>query len=790
MMRGFWLAIFLTFWAAAVPAQTFGVKSGEHDGFTRLVVRLPDSVNWTVTRSDRNARLDVSAANARFDLTDLFTRIPRTRLQQARQSPGSLDLSLGCDCVVDSYRVNGGYLVLDIRGTPGPGSGSSQAWNSWARLGRTATSGGAIQDRIRLMQSTSALDRPFRYDPADVSMPMPVFPDRMVTSDSGQRPTGPVLPVVPSMERRPSASSEDMIDPLQQPLIDRAVAAGYGDALALSEDRLIEQMEHASDQGLLQRAPRSNYSAPDMGAVNGEQAPLPIGISSMSAIDRDFQELTENLEQSRGGGRCITSSRIALHDWGGQGSFEDEISSLRGGLVGEFDNLQPGPVRALAQAYLHYGFGAEARNALALLGSEEPEDEVLKTLSRIIDGDDVAMANPFADQIPCDSDAAMWAYLSVGDPKVSGLNVEAVLTGFARLPAHLRRHLGPRLSRQFSARGDVYAAETVMRASDRAGLEDGAPADMARAAIADLKGDEHAEETFLESAAVVSEQESPEALIALVDARFEDRSAIDPGYPELIAGYAHEYRRVEKGRDLRRVHIRSLALTNRYDDAFAELEQIRMQDGKAAATAMTQDLLTILTETGRDVDFMKHALAQARHDAFRWPEETGFAVAERLNGLGFATEAAAVLDDTAPPHPSEERRLLRAEVALALGEPGRALADLLSVTGPEADRLRSEALLISGEMQEAGTLLAAQDDPQVRDRGLWLSEDPDAAALVSDSRYAALTRAANDMAEITSVPDAEKPLATARTLLEEGEALRSAVSGLLNMVEIEQPPTN
>ncbi|WP_121060628.1 hypothetical protein [Chachezhania antarctica] len=784
-MRRFCLRIFLLVWAGCASAQTLDVTSGEHEDFTRLVVRLPESINWTVTRSDRSARLNVSVENARFDLDDLFTRIPRTRLSAARQSPGVLDLSLGCECDVESYRVNGGYLVLDIRGTPAPGD--SPPLRTWAQFGREEQVSGAIQDRIRLMQRSAGGDT-LRYGSNDAPARTPVYFDLSVTE---QRVAGPMdLPIVPAMEQWVHSDPRVADDPLEQPLIDRAVEAGYGGALVLSEDRLIDQMEHAADQGLLQRAPRNGYVAPDMASAGSNTAPLPIGITSMSVIDRDFQELTENLERSREGGRCVKSSMLALHEWGGDATFEDQISTLRGELVGEFDNVLLEPVQALARAYLHYGFGAEARHALALVEFEEAETDLLETMSRIIDGDAVSGANPFTGQARCETDAALWAYLAAADPDLQDLNVEAVLIGFARLPAHLRRHLGPRLSRQFSARGDIYAAETVLRASDRAGLDEGAPADLARAAIADLKGDDDAEETYLESAVTEAEEESPEALVALIDTRFDARAPIDTHYPDLIAGYAQQYRRVERGRDLRRAHIRSLALTNRYDDAFSELSLIREQDGNAAATSLAQDLLTILTETGRDVDFMKHALGQARENAFDWPEETGFLVAERLMGLGFATEAAAVLDDTAPPHPSDQRRLLRAEAALAQGEPSRALADLLNVTGPEADRLRSEALLISGEMELAGTLLVAQEDPQARDRGLWLTEDPDAAELASDSYYAGLMRAANGMADLASTPDEAKPLATARSLLEEGEALRSAVSGLLEMVEIETPATN
>ncbi len=49
MMRYF-LGVFLVFWATLVASETVDVRSGEHDGFTRLVFTLPGAnTKWSVS---------------------------------------------------------------------------------------------------------------------------------------------------------------------------------------------------------------------------------------------------------------------------------------------------------------------------------------------------------------------------------------------------------------------------------------------------------------------------------------------------------------------------------------------------------------------------------------------------------------------------------------------------------------------------------------------------------------------------------------------------------------------
>lgn len=109
--------------AGTTQAETVVARSGEHDGFSRLVMRLPDGANWALEQSGRAASLKIDSPSVVFDTSRVFDLIPRDRLQglSQRGTGQPLRLELGCNCEIRSYVQRDGYLVVDIRdGDGGP----------------------------------------------------------------------------------------------------------------------------------------------------------------------------------------------------------------------------------------------------------------------------------------------------------------------------------------------------------------------------------------------------------------------------------------------------------------------------------------------------------------------------------------------------------------------------------------------------------------------------------------------------------------------------------------------
>ena len=66
------LFLLLVWFSAASNAQTVVVRSGEHEGFTRLVVSWPNSEQWRLYRTPEGYDLVAHGKDVRFDLTDAF----------------------------------------------------------------------------------------------------------------------------------------------------------------------------------------------------------------------------------------------------------------------------------------------------------------------------------------------------------------------------------------------------------------------------------------------------------------------------------------------------------------------------------------------------------------------------------------------------------------------------------------------------------------------------------------------------------------------------------------------
>ena len=128
MMRRLILAALLVM-AGQASAQTAKVTSGEHDGFSRLVVELPAPGDWQFGRTVDGYALSVSAPPAAYDLAGVFKLIRRDRLAAIAvdASTGNLQIGLACPCYAIPFEFRPGIIVIDIRdGAPPDGSSFEQ----------------------------------------------------------------------------------------------------------------------------------------------------------------------------------------------------------------------------------------------------------------------------------------------------------------------------------------------------------------------------------------------------------------------------------------------------------------------------------------------------------------------------------------------------------------------------------------------------------------------------------------------------------------------------------------
>ncbi|NSY38765.1 hypothetical protein GKC28_10910 [Leisingera sp. ANG59] len=817
MWRAFATAAFLLT-SGAVHAQTIVTRSGEHKGFTRLVMRLPDGADWSLTQSGMTATVNIAAPEAVFDTSRVFNLIPRTRLQSlAQNAPGQpLRLQLGCDCMVTSYVQKDGYLVIDIRDggkpaakpqfssaatalpltTPAPETGYrfgfSQSAASDARLAlELAAAVAGEQERTQTAQSREKTERA-TADPAvasalaespvpnlkDVELPLPGRQARAEEVDS--EPDAAV-----AAEAIPARISETGLL-LDMDESERAAAVGE------SERRLLQQIGRAANQGLLtvtlDGIPAAETSAglDPLGGVGRPLDPL-AHISVTSAIDRETGLIAAMMDDSSEDSHCLKDRDVAIQDWGNENPFSDQVALLRSGLVREFDDVNPAIVHALARLYLYFSFGAEARSIMKFLPPEQqesPEVALVDTLAMLMDSTPLPVNHALSGQQRCDGDSALWGALADGAVKRSA-NTDAIQQAFSKLPVHLRVHLGPRVSKMFAEAGNHHVAEAVLRSVDRTGVEEVPEINLAEAAIAELEGDTETMAEELSSEVAERTGNAPAALIDLVGLSVKERKALSPDVPDLIASYELENRETELGADLRQALVASLALMGQFHEAFKELKSVSDRDGPIARAKALGPLMLLLTERADDVTFLQYSLEFSKQATPAEAAPVAAEVARRLLNLGFASQAQELLAKLALESDDETRRLLMAEAALDLDKPHRALVELMGLDGSEANRMRAQALWRNGEYGRAGEYLLAEEEPDAAARGFWHSENLGAIeAIGTDAAesFGPVASVTSHIGETAQDPIGLAPLAHARALVESSEGTRGGIADLLSQI--------
>ncbi|WP_281973305.1 hypothetical protein [Ruegeria faecimaris] len=102
--------------AGQAGARDISVRSGEHDGYTRLVVQVPPGTEWGLKQTKNGARLDIALPDAEFQTGAVFQRLSQNRLSAISQTnPGdALEMEFGCDCFATAFLHQNTMIVVDI----------------------------------------------------------------------------------------------------------------------------------------------------------------------------------------------------------------------------------------------------------------------------------------------------------------------------------------------------------------------------------------------------------------------------------------------------------------------------------------------------------------------------------------------------------------------------------------------------------------------------------------------------------------------------------------------------
>ncbi|MEQ8897802.1 MAG: hypothetical protein RID23_11975 [Roseovarius sp.] len=741
-MRWLFPAVLCMVWAGAAAGQTVTVRSGEHEGFSRLVFGLPARMGYEVMQSDREARITFERRGLQWRTDSVFDRVPRDRLTALDAPDGKrvVVLSLGCDCDIDTFWHGAAYLVVDIRDPSGDPEDTA------------ASAGGA-------------------------PVTLPLTPPRERPGNAGRMVSQGLdgIPRVNTPEGEPGAGRN---------------------SLSESRDRLIMQIGRAASQGLLspgfkmpsalaaEPAPEQVRAPPEPEVA--ESGPRPnLQLRAETSIDRDMSAVLMPGLGANGSIACLDPEQVDVSEWADERPFHEQLGPLRARLVGEFDKPDVAAVLGLARLYIHFGFGAEARQVLRELGDGATTEPVLSGMAVIVDTGHAGpvskrSVSSLSAQMDCAPTTALWSALSYPElPADAPLDVDAILRGFSDLPVHLRAHLGPGLARRLAQAGYEEGSRRVRRILNRTPETVTPEAALLEAEVA-LKEEGEEAEAELETIVAGNAEPSAEALLRLIRHRLARDAEISYETAQLAGAYAHEHRGQPMGEELTAAYLSALAASGAFGEAFAELAGAGPNDA-ASGAPIRSVLVDLLTRRADDYEFLQYALAEADAEAAapgRIDAETANAAATRLLALGFAEAAAAFATPDAAGDTGTERKLLRAEIALQQRRPRQAELALQGLTGAEANRLRAEARSVVGEHDAARRLFAGVGQEGEARREAWLAADWQTLAEDED-------RARSEIARLKlnppDAPEAEDGgvLARDRVLIDRSLETRDAVRALL-----------
>lgn len=716
----------LLFLALAQPVlgQTARVISGEHEGFTRLVVELPGLSGWTLGRTPMGYGFTPTGPEPPdYDLGRVWDLIPRTRLQSLRIDPasGALQLALACDCHVFPFQYRPGVVVLDIKdGPPPPGSAFEQAFS--------------LQPL-----AVPAPPDPAPPDPAPTVAGYDWLADLPAATDR----------TAPTMDLPELATGSVSLQPLR--------------------DQLLAQISRGAAQGVVDmQLPGKSTKVEDPGLTDLPWSQIHIG--EMPGV-----------EASAGGGdtepvvlaECAPEEMLDLPSWGEGKVPLDLLSAGRSGFMGEFDEVQIEAALQAVRTHLYLGFGAEARQYALLLPPAEapPELAYYRSMSHLVDGESDP-ATPFATMLPCDGAAALWAALALERlPLGPEVNVAAILRSFTALPAHLRQSLGAPLAERLLARGDADAARLIRDSMERAPHSD--PADIAHL---DAKAALHAD--LPEAAQVHAETAVAEAgsdiapLITLVEAHARRAEPMLPEAAATLQAVLGESAGRPDEAAIRRALALALALSGQTAEAFA-----------AAGPAVPEDLWRLAGQLAPDDAFLAQAVLAPDTGTPDFPLDLRAQIGRRLLDLGFADSAMLWLGGIVDSDPGAVR-LLAAEAELARGDAQAALRHLADLDLPEADPLRAQAHLGLGAYEPARKALLASGEADRAAR--LLAWERDWAGLSAEGEEP--WRAAADLLVSPPLKPEAGLLAAGNRLAEDGASARAAIAALLAAVPAPADP--
>lgn len=757
----------LVFVTPVWAAETVAVTSGEHEGFTRLVLRVKPSNDWSLKQGNRSAELIIAASDFTFNDSGIFNRIAKDRVLSTRtvEQNGSsvFRMNLACSCEVKAFEYLDTYIVIDIFDDEDGRDNvtelahetttqhrAPQLWTSgrdeFAHAAPSAISsvvpqaprffGTTMEDAFSEQTFIATLDTDISHDMAPDISTSDYETRENITEDEG--PASEHIDADDEPSDVQMATADDHMAPTEpehDPLVDERmtnaddhlmpkdelapIEEDLAETVAMARSQLLQQLTMAADQGLLDfdgpipldtAIDEPEEMEPDL--VVEHQDPEP-------SHPLDDRQLTVQSVYNRDAGAAAVMDLLAAHNtcptdesldiasWGSGENYSQEVSALRTVMLREFDEPDMAAVTDLVHLYIRYGFGVEAVTYLTDYDMI-PNRDLLADMAAIVDGNSATMEGPISNAMSCDGIAGLWAVVGTY-PAVDGPvgDVPSIISAFAEMPIDIRRMLGPRLVMAFLGRELLHEASIVSDILERAPGDHGDPHTLSLADIALDHGSVDEAEGLYQDLVEENTDLSIDALIRLADITLNEGRRMTSEVLNDLGAAADEARGTQKGTELRRLEALWAAELIGGRTALALLTEEISRDStteKTLKAAATEVLWGM--SLGGSPDYYVETVSEYSH--FIAEGAQGYSlrtkVARELLQAGLPNVALEMLQIDKDPDNSDGR-LVAARANLQMYRPDIALAVLADVTGDEARLSRVEANLGLAHFDEALTEL-------------------------------------------------------------------------------------
>lgn len=661
-MRCILMIIIFIISANNLYAQTITIQTGEHEDFSRVVMRIPSGASWSLVRTASGFGVNITTAKI-FDISNFWEKIPRTRILDV--SPGStnsqLNFVVGCECGLDAFLVSPTYLVVDIHDDTDINADFKQILTKRIVLQEVPEGGvSSSENDNKLFDGYGNFTAPSLDFSVDVqgNTAVNILPKiwnlNAVLKNYDMRSLIYKLPSHATLKNLSILSESILI--VENDIIEDLTNT-------VNQDLLLSSVDVINSREIIQsESAQSGFILSVDDEVNNNKVIIP-GLLVETVIERDKNLINRNLDQNKNDISCYPDSYFDLPNWGSDKSFFSQISEARNVISQKSDSSLEDNVLLLSKIYVYFGFGLEAQQVFEIDGILNQQRIAVNYIAQILDNEVVNLIAP-ASQVGCSGPVSLWAFLGKenGSSDIT-INRNAIIFHFKSLPIQIRTILRQRVVESFLALGDINAAEQVIDSSFSFKEENNEYV-ISKANVSMENDDFDSVVINLTEMAETNTRMTPDVVLDLVNASVSAGSSMPDEIFELVRVHRFEQGESQISIDLAKSEFRARLNDKEFDIAMDVLRDISNLISDEDFIVLINSYASEMISSGSDSEFLNFSLSNFSTGFYSITQNM---ISEKLIKLNFIDAAEQFLKDEISGPAAVDRRYLRAEIALRKG---------------------------------------------------------------------------------------------------------------------------